>query len=299
MTELVGEAAALGTALLFGVSSTFFTIAGRRAGSASVNRARLLMATGIAIVIHGVLRGELLPMSATWRAWTWLGLSGVLGLALGDDLLFRAYVLIGPALSMLVFAMAPVIAAFAGWIFLGETLSAREWLGVAVTLAGIAWVVTEPKRRAFVASSRSYLAGVLLALGGAAGQAAGLVTAKLGLLEQVPPQSANLMRLIAATVAIWLLTAITGRSAAVLRAFRGDGRTTLLTVGGALSGPVAGVWLSLVALEHAAVGIASTLMSLTPIFLLPIVRVVFSEPVSARALAGTVVAVAGVALLLT
>jgi drug/metabolite transporter (DMT)-like permease len=299
LSELVGEIAAIGTALFFGLSSTFFTLAGRRAGSTTVNRARLLLASAIAIALHWLLRGEPLPLSAPLEAWGWLALSGVVGLALGDDLLFRAYVLVGPALSMLVFAMAPVMAAFAGWAIFGEALTAREWAGIALTLSGIAWVVTEPKRRSYVTSGRAYVAGLLFALGGAAGQAAGLVTAKLGLVQGVAAQSANLMRLLAATVAIWTATAISGRVAAVLGALRDDGRTTLLTLGGALSGPVAGVWLSLLALERAPVGIASTLMSLTPIFLLPIVRVVFAESITARALAGTIVAVAGVALLLS
>ena len=240
-----------------------------------------------------------MPSEASLGAWGWLALSGIVGLALGDDLLFRAYVLVGPAISMLVFAIAPVMATLAGWAVLGEALSGREWGGVALTLAGIAWVVTEPRRRGFVASRRDYAAGLLFALGGAAGQAAGLVTAKLGLIEGVPAQSANLMRLLSATVAIWLLTALTGRLSVVLSALRNDARTTVYTTLGAISGPVAGVWLSLLALERAPVGIASTLMSLTPIFLLPIVRVVFSEPITARALLGTALALSGVALLLT
>lgn len=298
MNELVGEIAAIGTAVFFALSSTFFTLAGRRAGSTAVNRGRLLVASAIAVALHWLLRGEPVPSSAPLAAWGWLGLSGVVGLALGDDLLFRAYVLVGPAISMLVFALAPVMAAFAGWAVLGEALSAREWAGIGLTLAGIAWVVSEPKRRGYVASGKDYVSGLLFALGGAAGQAAGLVTAKLGLIEGVAAQSANLMRLLAATLAIWVATALSGRLLAVVSALRNDARTTMLTLGGAMSGPVAGVWLSLLALERAPVGIASTLMSLTPIFLLPIVRVVFSEPVTLRALVGTAVAVSGVAMLL-
>jgi drug/metabolite transporter (DMT)-like permease len=39
-------------------------------------------------------------------------------------------------------------------------------------------------------------------------------------------------------------------------------------------------------------------MSLTPLFLIPIARVVFHEPITFRAIAGTLVAIAGVAILL-
>jgi drug/metabolite transporter (DMT)-like permease len=45
------------------------------------------------------------------------------------------------------------------------------------------------------------------------------------------------------------------------------------------------------------VGVASTLMSLPPIFLLPIGRFVFKETISKRAVTGTIIALAGVAAL--
>ena len=70
----------------------------------------------------------------------------------------------------------------------------------------------------------------------------------------------------------------------------------LSTAGGAL-GPLFGVWLSLVAIDLAPIGIATTLMALPPVFLLPIGRFVFGERITAHAIFGTFVALAGVALL--
>lgn len=295
---LFGELAALGTALCFSLSSTCFTLASRRAGSTPVNRVRLLAATLIACGLHLATRGEALPLGLSPGAWMWLGISGVIGLTLGDDLLFRSYVLIGPALAMLVFALNPVLAAFAGAIFLDESLTAREWTGIVITIAGIASVVSKRKPTIYSPTERSYLAGLLLAFGGAVGQAGGIVTAKLGLVEGAPAQSANVIRLVAATAAAWLVTAAAGRLAKTVGAFSNDPRAASEVTLGALLGPVAGVWLSLVAIEHAPVGVASTLMSITPLFLLPISRVVFQEPVTLRAVLGTAVALAGVALLL-
>ncbi len=71
----------------------------------------------------------------------------------------------------------------------------------------------------------------------------------------------------------------------------------MMMIGGAFSGPFIGVTLSLVALGNAQVGVASTLMSLTPAFLLPFSAIVFKEPIWRRAVYGTVLALAGVALL--
>ena len=75
-------------------------------------------------------------------------------------------------------------------------------------------------------------------------------------------------------------------------------RTVVLsTIGGAFTGPFLGVSLSLVALSAAPVGIASTLMALTPVLLLPISRFAFKERITLRATIGTALAVGGVAVL--
>jgi drug/metabolite transporter (DMT)-like permease len=66
---------------------------------------------------------------------------------------------------------------------------------------------------------------------------------------------------------------------------------------GALTGPFLGVWLSLIAIQHTSIGVASTLMALPPVFLLPISRLVFAEQIGWRTILGTMVAISGVAML--
>ena len=207
---MTSEFAAVAAAAFFSLSSTFFTLAGRRVGPSAVNRARLLLAAVLALGLHWIVRGEPLPSSATGAAWLWLVLSGVIGLALGDASLFHAYVRIGAALSMLIFSTTPVFTTLLGLVFLGETLTDLEWTGIAVTLLGVGWVVSEPRRRDFLGAGRSYGAGILFAFGGALGQALGLLTAKLGLAEGVATQSANLVRLLGAAAAVWVAALVAG-----------------------------------------------------------------------------------------
>jgi drug/metabolite transporter (DMT)-like permease len=52
-----------------------------------------------------------------------------------------------------------------------------------------------------------------------------------------------------------------------------------------------------VAIAHAHIGVASTLMSLTPIFLLPVSHFLFRERISVRAIIGTLFALLGVVML--
>jgi drug/metabolite transporter (DMT)-like permease len=78
----------------------------------------------------------------------------------------------------------------------------------------------------------------------------------------------------------------------------GQARTgLLLAIGGSFVGPYLGVWMSLEAAHHAPLGVAQTLISLTPILILPFSRMVYHERITPRAICGAVVAVIGVALL--
>jgi drug/metabolite transporter (DMT)-like permease len=58
-----------------------------------------------------------------------------------------------------------------------------------------------------------------------------------------------------------------------------------------------GVWLSLLAVQNTNIGVASTLSSLMPIFLIPISYFAYGERVTKQAVFGTVVAFVGMVLL--
>ena len=66
---------------------------------------------------------------------------------------------------------------------------------------------------------------------------------------------------------------------------------------GAFFGPFLGVSFSLLAIQHAVTGVASTIMALTPVLIILPAVVVFREKVTAKEVLGAFVAVAGVAIL--
>jgi drug/metabolite transporter (DMT)-like permease len=291
-----GELAALATALCWTASSAFFTISSRRIGSVTVNRMRLLVAAGLLAVLHWAIEGSLLPLGAEPERWMWLSLSGVVGLTLGDAFLFQAYVWIGARLTMLMMSTVPVISTFLAWIFVGERLTPQQWLGVALTLAGITWVVLD-RNHGNPATRQDYRRGILFGLGAAAGQAIGLILAKKGLGGDFPALSGNLIRMVAAVTSMWAFTLARGQAGPTLRRVRQQPRALLPILGGSISGPVVGVWFSLLSIQLTHIGVASTIMALPPVFLLPVARIVFGERIGGRAVVGTLVAMAGVALL--
>jgi drug/metabolite transporter (DMT)-like permease len=79
---------------------------------------------------------------------------------------------------------------------------------------------------------------------------------------------------------------------------RADGQAARAITAAAFIGPFLGVWLSMIAVQSSRIGIASTLMAMTPVLSLPLVRIVFKERVTPRAVFGTLVAMAGVAAMI-
>jgi len=295
----LGELAALGTSLCFSVGATLFTLSSREVGSPFVNRVRLLVAVLLVMLLHTITFGQPIPLNAGSERWFWLGLSGFVGLALGDSFLFQAFVLIGPRLSMLMMALAPVLGALLAWLFLGETLALLEIVGIGITLVGIMIVIAERSSNSAVQTTdnRRYVLGLLCGLGGAIGQAGGLVLSKMGLEGGFPALSGNLIRLLIAGAIIWLFAIANRQLISSYRTLRAHPRAMLLLTGGTVLGPVLGVWFSLVAVQNTNIGVASTLSSLMPIFLIPISYVMFRERVTRQAVVGTLVAFAGMVVL--
>ena len=296
----LGELASLGTSLMFSIGPTLFTLGGRLVGSAVVNRVRLLAALAMLALAHLLIYGSLLPLDAAPSAWFWFGLSGVIGLTLGDAALFQAFVQIGPRLTMLVFSLSPVLTAVMGYLWLGERLGSLQLLGMGITLAGVAWVVSERDPAAPVrtlAENRHYILGLFFAFLGALGQAGGLITAKFGFAGEIHVLSGQIIRMGVASLALWGWTLAARQGAATWARLRTQPAAARYILAGAFFGPVLGIFFSLVGIQNTQVGVASTLQALPPVFLIPIGYYFMKERVSARSIMGTVVALAGVAVL--
>ncbi len=290
----IGELAALGTASCWVVTSLAFARAGQRIGSLSVNIIRLAMAAPMLGVVTLLLRGHFLPDDASSQAWIWLSLSGIIGFVFGDMCLFRAFLLIGPRLSSLIMATAPLMTALIGFAVLGEGLGLFALGGMALTIGGVAWAVLDRRARAPAEPGHRQL-GVLLALGGALGQAGGLVLSKYGMGEY-DAFAATHIRVMAALVGWLLVFVVTNNWKALARGLR-DGPALRLMGIGAFFGPVAGVGLSLFAVQRSNAGVAASIMSITPILLIPISVIFLRERVGLGGVLGALIAVSGVVVL--
>lgn len=268
-------------------------------GSLSLNLVRLVFAFILVTAYCGIRRGMLLPFDAPLHSWIWLLASGFIGYVFGDLCLFRAFILIGPRLSMLIMALVPPIAAVLGFFLLNERISPFGILGMVVTISGVAWVVRERPNptisNQLQTTKKDTDRGILLAFGGAIGQALGMILSKIGMGDYDPVASGQI-RVMAGILGFSVLFTAVGWWRKTMDGVR-DTYAVKYAALGALMGPVIGVSLSLVSVQLTETGIAATIMSTTPVLIIPVVILSGQERVTARAGIGAVVAIVGVAML--
>lgn len=314
-----GESAALATALLWTITAITFEYAGKRIGAKALNFLRLVMGS-LFLGIYGlVVHGSFAPFDAPLQTWLWLGASGLVGLVIGDLLLFQAFIDFGARLSMLVYALSPAFAAILGWLILGETLGTLALVGMALTLAGIALAIlgrpgAKPEAatqaahagakaagaaaasaEAHAATAARRLRGILVALLATLCQAGGLILSKIG-APSLDAFSGTQVRVIVGVLGFGIVLVATGSWRGVLGSLR-DGKATASLVAGSFFGPFLGVSLSLAAVQGTQAGIAASIMSLVPIMIILPSVAIFKEKVAFLEVLGALIAVAGTALL--
>jgi drug/metabolite transporter (DMT)-like permease len=305
----VGLIAAIATALLWTCSAVAWTAAGKHVGALAVCFLRLAI-TIVLLIAYGLsVHGAWLPTDADGRTWLVLGTSGFLGFFVSDLCLFRAFLLIGPRLSLLVQTLSPPIAAVASAVLLRDALGPKEWLAMAVTLAGIAWVVLERSESENAGAGETGLSrcgrelrplfrtGMLLSVVAAVAQALGLVLSKQGIGQYDDAVAATFIRVLGSMAGFLPLITLGRRWRPVLFAAR-HARAMSIMVFGSVVGPFLGVSLCMVALRNSPAGVTATIINTTPILILPLAVFLYQEKVTLRAAAGAMLSVAGVALLM-
>lgn len=285
----IGEFAGLGVALCWTLSAVYFEKAGYKIGSLSVNFIRLVFAIGFLGITTLFTRGAFFPTDATGHQWFWLGLSGFIGFFLGDMFLFKSYLVIGSRTSALIMSLAPMLTAIIGWFFLDEILSLKSIAAIVISLIGIIIAISNRRMRLNIS-----LKGFLLAFGGALGQAVGLILSKKG-IGDYDPIAATQIRAFFGLLSFAVLITLVGHWRKLGNAFTHYSSMTSVTVG-SFFGPFIGVALSLFAIQQTKTGIASTLMSLVPIFIIVPSAIMFKEKITARQVIGALISMGGASL---
>ena len=304
----IGEILSLCVAVSWTFTAWFADKASRRVGAMVTNVLRLVLATVFLGILLWFTIGHPYPVYADGNTWLWLGLSAVVGYVFGDYCLFNSYVHIGPRFGQLFMTLAPPMAAVAGWILLGETLSWKSILAMCVTLCGIAISILSRDGGNHIKLDLP-LKGILLGIGAGMGQGVGLVLSKIGMeyySEALPADAPSLMETMLPFASTMLRAIIGGLGFLIILGLQKDfGKlrdaikdpvamkyASIIT----FFGPAVGVSLSLMAVRYANAGIASTLMALTPVIILLPEVLINKKKLRIKEIVGLAVSITGVAM---
>jgi len=291
----IGEMAALATALCWTITAVAFESAGKKVGSISVNLIRLIMAFLLISVFNLFTRGMLLPLDASSSTWLWLSFSGLIGFVIGDLFLFQAFVQVGSRISMLIMSTVPPITAITGFILMGERITLLGSVGMVITIGGIALVILTRNPENKIVKLTHSVKGLIFAFIGALGQALGLVFSKFG-MGSYNPIAATQIRIIAGIIGFVIVITVSKNWGSLYKALKDHKAMKHISIG-AFFGPFIGVSFSLFAVQHAPTGIVSTIMSITPILIIPMSIVILKEKVVPREIFGAIISLIGVSLL--
>ena len=293
-TNHPGEFFALLTAIVWTVTALAFESASLKVGSLSVNIIRLILGFFFLSIFSVFYRGHFLPLDASAHNWLWLSISGLIGFVLGDLMLFKSYTIIGSRFAMLIMALVPPMAAIFGWVLLSEKLNITSIVGMVITVVGISMAILSRKGSNRKLSLKLAPKGVLFAFGGAVGQALGLVLSKVGMKDYNPFASTQI-RIIAGIIGFSVLITFMKRWPKAIQATRHWPAMKGIATG-AFFGPFLGVSFSLVSIMYTKAGIASTIMAIVPVLIIPPAIIIFKQKVTWIEVFGAVISIIGVSL---
>lgn len=304
----LGEIISLAVAVSWTVTALFAEVASKRIGSLQFNVVRMFLSIVMLGLTLWCFTGSPVPLYANSDAWLWLSLSGFVGYLLGDYCLFNSYILIGSRFGQLFMTLAPIAAAFSAWAILGERMSFQAVVGMLVTISGIGLSVLNKGGGKHRLSLKLPLKGVLFGIGAGIGQGVGLVLSKVGMnhyVQSIPagedmvadlmPFASTMIRAITGFIGFFLVMIFQKKLTTMSVALR-NRKGMNAAVWATFAGPFIGVSLSLMAVQYTEAGIASTLMALTPIFILWPSSFFFGQKVTAKEIAGAIISVVGVSL---
>ena len=283
-------------ALCWAVASLISADVTRKIGGLAFNRLRLFF---VSIMLIGY----------TFYLDTWntinheflftILFSGIIGIFLGDTLLFIALQKIGPRRNNILFSLAAPFTVILNIIFLNEIMSTINLIGCIIVFCGVVVAIAygnskDKNHRWEVVEGNIYL-GVSIGIGAALCQAIGLIMMKPILTMGADPIASAALR----TAISFVFLAFT--FFLNYKIFNTKTNLSFKIVGQSILsgflGMALGMSLLLIALKYADAGIVATLSSTSPIMILFLIWLLTKKIPTIGAWIGTVLAIIGSGLI--
>jgi drug/metabolite transporter (DMT)-like permease len=294
------------TAIVWGISPVFMASVGRRIGSQNTNFLRsVLAALALALVVlpvHCLIRGGDVPAPRMIQI-AWLVASGTVGMVIGDACYYEALVLLGPRRAVKINTLAPVVGVLVGWLALKEALGPMALAGCALVIGAVMYAAfanatprgttnVEPGRMSPLGLVCGMISAACIGLGSVLGREAYKVDAGVPL----DPIVATAIRVGCAAVFLAIITTLRGRARVAVGALKDPAIRSRLAVGTFL-GPLLGMITFISALKYSPAGLVSTIISASPLVILPVVAIKYRMRIGAGIIIAGILAVIGVGLI--
>lgn len=286
--RLIGVAAALISAASWALGSILFKRLGDRLPASALTLAKGAVGTTILGLL--VLCVGSAPVDG--RSMLMLVLSGVLGIAVGDTLFFKALGNLGAHAVVVLLTLGQVFTLLLAVIWLNERPAPLDWAGIAAIVAGVSLVLSAQVSE----GGSSRMVGIGYGMGAVICMSVATIIAKEALAVTDSVQAA-LIRIFAGTIGISLVLLPQRRSLLVLKPLA-NLKFAAFFLFSVVVITFGGFWLSLFAMKTVDVTIANTLGSTEPLFVMPLAAILLKEAIKPIAVAGTCLAVSGIVIIL-
>lgn len=280
------------SALLSAGSWAFGTITFERIGKV-VPYVGITFLKGVFSIVLMVLlllfTGGLYPIG--WWEFTFLSLSGIIGITIGDSLYFKSLQDLGAKTQVIFFLLGQILTMILSLLFLGELLSLEQYIGASILLIGVV-ITTWGTQSNHPNKWRGIVYGLLSMLC----FSISAIMIKSAILD-VPVITATFYRMVFGTI-FTLGYGVASKNFKTWIAPLKDKRlcglfvlnVTVITYGGFL--------LSMAAIKFISVALASVLSATEPIFVLVLAFIISKEKITKRELVGTIVTLIGLFLII-
>ncbi len=294
--DWTGPTASLASAAIWALVVILWKPLIRRFGADATNFCKNALAA-IAFVLglllfQGNLGLESLPDLSAYQIWT-LVASSLLGMSIGDGLLFYSAARLGPLRALLILNFIPLLTLLLAWWLAGEEIHRIQALGIVLVVLGVAIVLFDGSRlRTGQLDSKGLIAALLC-----------VVTNSFSILWRKPSLQVleaapvAMLQLFVGALGVIALAFFFGRStqlAAPLRA--SDSRLRVLIL--SLVGTGFAYYLFIYGIQNNPASIAATLSGTVPIFAIPFLWFIEKKRPDMRTVLGTLVSTCGVILIM-
>ena len=244
----------------------------------------IVLMTGLSLFTGGL-------QSIGFKEFSFLILSGIIGISVGDSLFFKSLQDLGAKVQVVFFLLGQIFTMLLSLLLLGEVLTVSQYIGATILLIGIAIVIWR-KQEKHPNKMRGIVCGLLSILC----FSISIIMIKVSISE-VEVITATFYRMVFGTV-FTLGFGVAGKQVSSWVCPLKDIRLLWAFVLNVVVITYGGFLLSMVAIKHISVSLASVLSTTEPIFVLLFAFMINREKVNRQELIGTFLTLVGLYLII-